>query len=102
MATKSYKVFDTQSSKPNDSFAILYFIWLGEISHTGWFAVINSFDYFKNAYPNNGVTFVFLLAFLIAQILVIFAITHLSKVLSFYTRIFISLTMIMILAAIIP
>jgi len=91
-----------QLGQTNEKFIIFYFLWVGGICSCVWFGIMNSFDYFATKFPNDRVTFIFPIPITIAQLLVTVTITHLSKIVSYSTRIFFTLAAMVVFAFVIP
>jgi len=92
----------SQGEKPTGGFIILYFFWIGGVSVCSNYTVLNSLDFFKDKFPDKHVDFVFPLPAIVASLVVIFVMTQLSNVFSYSTRIISSMTIEILLCAVVP
>jgi len=86
----------------NDGFAVFYFMWIGITILSVWFAVMNSFGFFKAKFPKTDPKIDYPIPQHIAPIIVTFTITHMSNSLTYNTRILVSVVSMGIIGALLP
>ena len=91
-----------KSVQVSDKFAIFYFICMGGATTISWDAIINCLDYFKVKYPAYDVSFMFPIAPYTAQLINTLVIIQLSNLMSYTTRIKVSLLTILAITAFVP
>lgn len=89
-------------SYSDDRLAVIYFLWIGGVSVCSTAAVINSLEYFDHQFENHDVKFIFPLPSMIVSIIVTFIITPLSNMLSYSTRVVLTMTLVIISLCVIP
>jgi len=86
----------------DDKLAAIYFLWIGGVSVCSTAAVINSLNYFDHNFQHRDVEFIFPLPSMVVPLFVTFIITPLSNMLSYSTRVVITMSLVMIALLITP
>ena len=85
----------------NDRLAVIYFLWIGGATNIGWYAILNSIDFFNDKLLQDC-AFIFPLSPYVSQLIATLMITQITNRFSYNTRIITSVTLLMIMTALVP
>jgi len=93
---------DLGGKPADDKLAAIYFLWIGGVSVCSTAAVINSLKDFDYLFQHRDVEFIFPLPSMVVPLFVTFIITPLSNMLSYSTRVIITMSLVIIALILFP